>query len=274
MGVFRHLSLALAVLLLGCTEAKSASAVQIQRHDRPGARIEYFAEHPQGNGPWPTVIFLHGHQVATDRIGGQAFEKWGELKRNAEKGYLAVSVSLPGYGGSDGPEDFAGPFTQATVQDVISRLIADHHADPERIVIVGVSLGAVTGALLASHDDRIAGLVLVSGLYDFPAFFAQPKTAGARQVKSVLDYQTGGSREALEARSALRVASDIHAPTLILNGALDDRTDPVQAEQLAAAIAAGGTPARVHIFAGYGHAIPMQARRAEVDAFVGSVLGK
>lgn len=32
--------------------------------------------------------------------GGKAFLDWGVLRDNAENGYLAVSISLPGYGGS------------------------------------------------------------------------------------------------------------------------------------------------------------------------------
>ena len=93
---------------------------------------------------------------------------------------------MPGYGRSDGPEDFAGPFTQRAVQSVIAKLEAEHQAIPDKILIEGVSLGAVTGALVAAKDHDIAGLVLISGLYDLPQFFAKPKSPGALALKAAV----------------------------------------------------------------------------------------
>lgn len=264
--------LLLAVAVSGCTRPAHASAVRIAHPDKAGAEVEYFAEHPEGTGPWPTVIFLHGHQYPPNRIGGLAFKNWGVLRQFAQKGYLAVSVSLPGYGGSSGPEDFAGPFTQNAVQAVIAKLVTDHKAAPKKILIEGISLGAVTAALLAEKNEQIAGLVLISGLYDFPAFFAHPKSSDARGVKAVIDQQTRGSARALKERSALRGAAKIHASTLILNGAQDDRTDADQARRFAAAIAATGTKARVHIYPDLGHAIPVRYRDAEVNSFIDATL--
>ena len=265
-------ALFLAIALSGCTRPANAIPNTIAHPDKAGAEIEYFEERPEGAGPWPTVIFLHGHQDALNRKGGLVFEKWGVLRQFAQKGYLAVSVSLPGYGGSSGPEDFAGPFTQNAVQAVMSKLIADHKAIADKVLIEGVSLGAVTAALLAQKNQQIAGLVLISGLYDFPSFLADPKTPGALAVKAAIYHQTGGSAEALEARSALREAAKIRAATLILNGAQDDRTDPDQARRLAAAISANGTKAIVHIYPDLGHAIPVRDRDAEVNSFIDATL--
>jgi dipeptidyl aminopeptidase/acylaminoacyl peptidase len=259
-------------VLSGCAGAVHATPLIIAHPDNTSAKIEYFQEHPVGTGPWPTIVLLHGHQGPTGRIGGLAFENWGVLSRFAKAGYLAVSISLPGYGGSSGPEDFAGPFTQHAVQAVIAKLEADRQAIPSKILIEGISLGAVTGALVAAHDKTLAGLVLISGLYDLPSFFADPRSAGALEVKAVAVLQTGGSEEALRARSALPLASQIHASTLILNGAQDDRTDADQARRLAAAINASGGHAIVHIFPDFGHEIPVRARDAEINSFIDATL--
>jgi dipeptidyl aminopeptidase/acylaminoacyl peptidase len=235
--------------------------------------VEYFVREPAGIGPWPTVVFLHGHQAPPSRPGGEVFVRWGVLDRYAERGFLAVSVSLPGYGGSSGPEDFAGPFTQHAVEAVLSRLEAQGQADADKVLIQGISLGAVTGALVAARQRRIAGLVLISGLYDLPAFFAKPGTPGALQVRSALMRHTGGGDQALRARSALLVAQRIRARTLILNGAKDDRTDPDQARRLAEVIEAHGGEAQVRIYPELGHEIPVKVREAEVDAFIAATLG-
>lgn len=268
----RHLVAAL-IALASCTRAADAEPLTVAHPDRDGSRVEYFERQPAGAGPWPTIVFLHGHQRADARIGGQAFVNWGLLDRFAKAGYLAVSVSLPGYGGSSGPEDFAGPFTQHAVQAVIAKLRADHRAAPGKILIQGVSLGAVTGALVAEQDPQIAGLVLISGLYDLAAFFAHPESAGALEVKAAAVLQTGGDPKALAARSALPGAARVHAATLILNGAKDDRTDPDQARRFGAAIVAGGGRAIVHIYPDFGHEIPVGARDAEISAFIDATLG-
>lgn len=262
----------LALLLASCGSGHNAKAEMLAHPDRVGAMIEYFAVKPDGAGPWPTLVFLHGHQDAMSRIGGRAFVDWGVLERYSKRGFLAVSVSLPGYGKSDGPADFAGPFSQHAVQAVIGELKARRMADPKRVLIEGISLGAVTGALVAAREPDLAGLVLISGLYDLPDFLAAPKTPAAMGIKLAATNQTGGSLAALRSRSALFVASDIKANTLIINGAKDDRTDPDQAKRFAVAIAASGGRATAHIFPDFGHQIPVKARDAEIDAFIDAEL--
>ena len=262
----------IAFIITGCAQGAYAEPLTIAHPDNADARIEYFENSPSGTGPWPVIIFLHGHQELGNRIGGQAFENWGVLKRYASKGYLAVSVSLPGYGGSSGPEDFAGPFTQHAVQAVIAKLRADDRIIADKVVIEGISLGAVTGALVAARDEQIAGLVLISGLYDLPAFFAQPKSVGAASVKASAVQLTGGSSKALLERSAMPLASQIRASTLILNGAKDDRTDADQSRHFAQEINRGGGKAVVHIYPDFGHQIPVKTRDAQVDAFIHDTL--
>jgi dipeptidyl aminopeptidase/acylaminoacyl peptidase len=259
--------------LAACSQPTTATPLTIAHPDDPAAKIEYFIEQPDGKGPRPTVVFLHGFQQPAARIGGRAFVNWGVLRRYSNEGYLAVSVSLPGFGGSTGQEDFAGPFAQSAVRAVLDKLVADQKAQPNKIVIQGVSLGAVTGALVGANDNRISGLVLISGLYDFPAYFGGSTSTGASSVKMAIDRQTGGgNREALIARSALRLAGQIKAQTLILNGAKDDRTSPEQAAAFADAINQAGGRAQVHIYPDLGHEIPVSARDGEVHAFIDSVL--
>jgi dipeptidyl aminopeptidase/acylaminoacyl peptidase len=272
MHWFGRLALIASLTVMGCLPATSVNAEITAHPDKKGAQIEYFMRSPVGVGPWPTIIFLHGHQPVLARVGGKAFVDWGVLDRFAKKGYLAVSVSLPGFSDSSGPADFAGPYTQHAVEAVLAKLVADRQAAPDKIVIEGISLGAVTGALIASHDKPIAGLVLISGLYDMPTFLAHPKSAAAMSVKAAAIEQTGGGGDALRSRSALFLASRNKANTLILSGGKDDRTDANQAVLYADAINATGGHARAHIYPQYGHAIPVHAREAEIDAFIDATL--
>lgn len=269
---FRLVLLSL-VGLLACTGHKSARAqtLFIAHPDQPGKKIEYFLEKPQGNGPWPLIVLLHGYQEPPG-AGGHDFVKWGVLDQLADRGYLVVSVSQPGYGNSSGPSDFCGPFTQHAVSGVIAKLRAQGYVKDDRILIQGVSRGALVGGLIAAHDPSIRGIVLISGEYDLLEYMRHPKSAVAASVVGDIKTETSGTEAAIRERSLLYFAQNIRASALILNGANDDRTDPDQARRLADAINAHGGQARAIIYPAYGHQIPVDARNKDIDPFIEQVL--
>lgn len=261
--------------LIACSGHRIAKAqtLSIPHPDDSAKKIEYFLEKPKGDGPWPTIVLLHGHQE-WPRAGGRDFVKWGVLDELAGRGYLAVAVSQPGYGGSTGPADFCGPFTQHAVAAVIAKLHAEGYVKDNRILIQGVSRGALVAGMVAAHDPSIRGIVLISGLYDLPAYARQAKSVMAVSIVDSMKAETDGTVEAMKARSLLYYAQDIKAETLILNGAKDDRTDPDQARHLAEIINAHGGHARAIVYPEYGHQIPVEARSKDVDPFIERVLGR
>lgn len=263
---------------IGCGNAEAGNEFQLRRTiphpSNPNAIIEFFLQRPLTAGPQPALILLHGNQPSLPSAGGRVFVQWGELERLSAMGFAVAAISLPGFGGSTGPKDFAGPFAQDAVGAVISHLEQTGIAKPEYATIQGISLGAVTGALLAAKDRRIVGLVLISGAYDLPSLFANQGRSSVAEVLAEFNRQTGGGEQALRERSALFQATKIKAHTLILNGARDDRTDPAQAEQLKNAILAGGGQAESIIYPEFGHAIPAQTRQPRIDAFLAQLLGR
>ena len=104
--------------------AAQPAPAQEERVILPGG-AELFLLQPSGPGPWPVMLFLHGHQSAP-RPGGRVFLKLdqrprlatideGRLARMRDRGYLAAALSLPGYGTTPGPADFWGPRSQAVL---------------------------------------------------------------------------------------------------------------------------------------------------------------
>jgi len=275
MAMRSRLLLAIALSALACPRKGNARAesLSIPHPDDSSARVEYFFEKPAGGGPWPSVVFVHGHQE-WPRSGGKDFVTWGVLDRFAKRGYLAVAISQPGYGSSSGPADFCGPFTQHAVSGVIAKLRADGYLSPKKVVIEGISRGALVAGLIAAHDPSIAGIVLVSGLYDLPQFVKDSKSTQAMLVARSIVEETGGGDEALRARSLLYFAGNVKATALIMNGAQDDRTEPSQARRLAEEITSHGGNARAIIYPTYGHQIPVEARDRDIDPFIDSVLSK
>jgi dipeptidyl aminopeptidase/acylaminoacyl peptidase len=77
-----------------------------------------------------------------------------------------------------------------------------------------------------------------------------------------------GSEGALRIRSALLQAKHIHAATLLLNGADDDRTDPAQARMLDERIRLNDVYARAITYPGLGHAIEYELREREIRPFL------
>lgn len=81
----------------------------IQNPSQTDKKVEYFLKfpsHPQSQNP--VIIFIRGHQPEP-RSGGKMFLNEGTLENYSQKGFIAVAVSQPGYGHSDGPPDFCGP---------------------------------------------------------------------------------------------------------------------------------------------------------------------
>jgi dipeptidyl aminopeptidase/acylaminoacyl peptidase len=265
------------VVLLGAMVSSGRGAAgaekrMIRHADDASRRVEYFLKTPAGSGPWPAVIFLHGHQEG-ERPGGEDFVRWGVLDRFARRGYLAVAVSQPGYGNSTGPADFCGPFTQHAVSSVIAKLRADGYLSPGRIIIEGISRGAIVAGLIAASDTSVAGIVLISGLYDLPGFMADPKSSPMKTaVLDAMHRETGGTDGALRARSVLYSTKNIKAAALILNGAKDERTDPGQARRLAETITRHGGDARAIIYPDHGHQIPIEIREKDIDSFIDRIL--
>jgi len=263
----------LAGLLMfpGCGVAR-AEAQLIQHPDDSSKRVEFFLKKPAGTGPWPAVIFLHGHQEGA-RPGGEVFVRWGVLDRFAGRGYLAVAVSQPGYGNSTGPADFCGTFTQHAVSGIIAKLRADGYVAPGRVVIEGISRGALVAGLIAASDASVTGIVLISGLYDLPRFVVDPKSSPMKtSVVNSMRRETGGGDDALRVRSVLNYASNIKTSTLILNGEKDERTDPGQARHLAEEITRHGGNARAIIYPDQGHQIPIEVRDKDIDPFIDRIL--
>ncbi len=254
----------------------AASAIRREIINSPviaSQKIEYFWKAPPGTGPWPVIVLIHGHQDGQPTPGGKAFVDYGVLDTLAAEGYVAVSVSQPGYGGSDGPADFMGPRTVAAVETVLRHFREQPFVRRDRIGLEGVSRGAVVASLVAAQDTTIRAMVLISGAYDFLTPLDSLTVAGRtniarrNQVRSDIASETDGSATALRARSALLLVKQIRTPALLLNGAQDDRTDPEQARAIADSLLRDGVFARAVIYPRLGHAIPYELREREIRPF-------
>ncbi len=242
--------------------------IEMLPHPKDGAKkVELFWARPKGDGSYPALLYIHGHQEEV-RNGGAALVATGRLGIMASRGYVAASVSQPGYGKSDGPPDYCGPFTQQAVAAALNFLRNQSFVRPAKVALYGYSRGSITGAMVAAQDPSLAAAVLAAGAYDFFQWFPTP----LRGIDNNIRDEAGTSAEAFRARSAVYHTDKIKLPVLLLHGAKDERIPVRQAEIFAEKLKANGTSVRIKIFPNAKHAIPIGDQYGEVYPFLHEVL--
>lgn len=106
---------------------------------------------PDGEGPFPAVVMNHGHGGGRQEGGG--FERLA--KALADAGILNIRMDFPGTG------DSKEPFTEGTLSNMISDsnaslayLLANFPADPDKLGILGYSMGGRIALTIAGSPDN------------------------------------------------------------------------------------------------------------------------
>ncbi|MFD9687151.1 CocE/NonD family hydrolase [Kitasatospora sp. NPDC001309] len=86
--------------------------------------------------------------------------------RFAAAGYVVVTYTVRGFWGSGGEVDVAGPKDVADISTVIDWALAQTPADPDRVGMIGLSLGGGLTLLGAAFDPRIKAVASLSGWAD------------------------------------------------------------------------------------------------------------
>lgn len=129
-----------------------------------GKTLRGYLDTPAGEGPHPLVIFFHG-------FTGDCTEKKFLFPRLADllagAGIASLRLSFLGSGESDGEFQAVSLNDQARQGRVILELARNHPAiDPERIALLGMSMGGCVAAMLAAERQQdLCGLILLA-----PAF--------------------------------------------------------------------------------------------------------
>jgi dipeptidyl aminopeptidase/acylaminoacyl peptidase len=239
--------LPLSGALLAGTPASSELATHHELIGSAGNQVEiYWAAPPGAQVKLPAVVYIHGVQ-GEGRPGAKNFVEGGLLQTSAAKGYLSVGMSMPGYGQSTGKADFCGAGTQAALRSVLSSMRTWPRVDRKRIIVSGLSCGAVAAAMVADKEP-LAGMVLISGVYDFadmnqkwhtPAWPLDPATMKYIDDSAEAD---GTPENASARRSALANASRFRSPVVLVAGGKDRIVDQEQSIRLDKALKQNGKP--------------------------------
>lgn len=197
----------------------------------PGITLSGLIRRPQSaSAPW--ILYYPGND-ASQLTQGQAF-----LSRLAgERDYGMAVFAYRGYDSSSGTSSLAG--IAADAPEILFRLCAAEHVAPERLHVVGFSIGghfavhAVRGAV--AQNRRPKTLTLLASVNDIVMYHR----SRWEKLSPGEDYQTAP------------LLADVPAPVLVLQGA-GDKTfgGPEQGRAIAAAL---GARATYHELAGVDH---------------------
>lgn len=215
--------------------------------DHDGSRVEAVLVRPADTTRRPGLVLVPGHSRT-------AYDMLPQAVRFARAGFATVAVSQPGYGGSSGPADFAGPRTVAALQAAAERFARQPFVDPSRLGIYGYSRGALAAASLAARTDLFKASVLGGGIYDFRAAYDQVGLAG---IRANMEAEAGLSDSAIRARSPIDDMAGLDGPVLIIHGDQDANAPPAQARALAERLRVLGREHRLILVPGGGHALSM-----------------
>lgn len=135
--------LVLSVVAASCTSVPAPHLVEGVEYIE-GQQLDI--HHPSAGGPWPVVVVLHG--VGVDRLDYTAFSaelsRAGAVVFNADWTVLASSLDAATAGAG-----CAARYALANAEE--------YGGDPERLIVVGHSAGAIYAGRIATGDDDPIG---------------------------------------------------------------------------------------------------------------------
>ncbi|MFO7777611.1 MAG: alpha/beta fold hydrolase [Nitriliruptoraceae bacterium] len=224
----------------------SAEDVELAAVDGTALRGWFLPAAPSGGAPGPAVVVLHGW-------GSAASDLLPAAPGLVAAGLSVLLIDVRGHGRSD-PADFMSmPRFAEDLEVAVARLRADPRVDPDRIGVIGHSVGAGACLLAASRDPRLGAVVAIAAMAH-PAELIRssrglrsaPTSLASRVLTTIED--TIGHR--FDAFAPINTIGRIVAPVVVLHGDDDTTVPPRDAARLADA--AGGT-ARLRLVPGAGH---------------------
>ncbi|WP_442545793.1 S9 family peptidase [Arthrobacter sp. KN11-1C] len=214
-----------------------------------GYPVHGWAVLPEGNGPHPVLLTIHGGPFA--QYTGAFFD---EAQVYAEAGY-AVLMCNPrgsaGYGQAHGGaiKEKMGTVDMADVLTFLDGALEAFPAmDRESIGIMGGSYGGYLTAWVIGHEHRFKAAIVERGFLDPVSF------AGSSDIGWFFGGQyTGGSPEQMAAQSPMAVVTEVRTPTLVIHSENDLRCPVEQGQRYFAALKAQGVEAALLLFPGEDH---------------------
>jgi len=279
---------ALVGTLLLAAPAQAGEPVFEQLTDLADERrqVEMLWQTPDaGSGPRAAILFVHGFQPREEDMpfapGAKAMlevpPRYPLYEMFRQKGFLVAAVSQSGYGNTDGPLDFCGPFSQQAIATAVAALKDHPDVDPDRVFLHGRSRGAVASSMVALDDIGLAGVILESGVYDMKSEYENLLTKNTDPyiyIAANIELEAGKTEEVFIDRSVLLSDRSIPVPALVIHGTEDPNTPVTQAIRLEEHLRTRGADVQLAIFDGGPHHVPAEQTAPVIEAFIARVLSE
>lgn len=219
-----------------------------------GQRVHGFVVHPEGDGPHPVIMRVHGGPHSLD------MDRWvPDIQAHVDAGFLVAMVN---YRGSEGfgqawRDELTGNIGFLELEDVLAGLddlVGRGLADPSRAVLAGWSWGGYVTLLGAGrHPDRWISAIGGVPVADYVAAYEDEAP-----ILQALDRALFGGSPAevpglFVERNPITYVDDVRAPLLILAGENDSRCPIRQVWNYVGRLRARGVEPQVYTYA-TGHA--------------------
>ncbi len=116
-----------------------------------------------------------------------------QSRKLAADGYVVVTYTVRGFWLSGGQVDVAGPKDVADISSVIDWTLAHTPADPHRVGMTGLSLGAGMSLMGAAFDPRVKAVAAMSAWGDLvnSLYSGQTRHVGAVGILTAVQIPTG-----------------------------------------------------------------------------------
>jgi dipeptidyl aminopeptidase/acylaminoacyl peptidase len=221
------------------------------RVESGGTELDVWAYLPEGDGPHPVLLNIHGGPATQ-----YGFGFFDEFQVYAGAGYAVIACNPRGSSGRG--EDFARAVREdgwgtvdfddvtAALESALSRFPS---LDGDRIGIMGGSYGGFMTAWTTARDHRYKSAIVERALISFPSFNGTSDIAPS----FAQNYLGRNDREYAWQKSPLAWADDVRTPTLIIHSEDDFRCPIEQAEQYLLALWNNDVEAEMLRFPGEGH---------------------
>ncbi len=208
-------------------------------------RIPAFVYRPEGPGPHPVVIQIHGGPESQSRPGfSSTYPMWMDR--------LGVALIRPNVRGSSGygkrflllDNGFQREDSVRDIGALLDWIETQPDLDAERVAVYGGSYGGYMVLASAVHySDRLKAAVNVVGISNFVTFLenTQDYRRDLRRVEYG-DERDPEMRAHLEEISPLNHVDRMTVPMFVIQGQNDPRVPVTEADQIVQALRAQGSP--------------------------------
>ncbi|MGH9421607.1 MAG: alpha/beta hydrolase family protein, partial [Thermoanaerobaculia bacterium] len=228
---------------------------------KDGTTIEGVLHKPANYDPsktYPLLLVIHGGPTGVSRPIFSPNNRYYPIEQFLAKGALVLE---PNYRGSAG---YGEAFRSLNVRNLgigdmwdvmsgIDSLIAKGIVDGTKLGSMGWSQGGYISAFLTTNTDRFRAISVGAGISDWTTYYVN--TDITPFTPQYLHATPWDDPKIYADTSPITNIRQAKTPTLIQHGDRDKRVPPPNAFELFRGLRDGGVPARLILYAGFGHPI-------------------